>query len=154
MCDRIINAIQVYLQMLSPWLLFFIKHTLWLRSAPSAANPTTDKPACLTLACALPLETPRADSRMTFGDLVIFMRQYQIATTAPPAPSTAWPGSETAIHTLQENYGPLSRIAATWIRPRKPLCCSRFLLSLTDEAPTPSLSFPFCRSQSATTCLC
>ncbi len=69
-------------------------------------------------------------------------------------PIPTWPGSETAIHTLEEKYGPLSRTAATWKKPRKPLSCSRFLLSLTDETPTPSLSFPLCRSQSVTRHLC
>lgn len=96
----------------------------------------------------------RLKARLTFYDLVIFIWQYHIATTAPSTPSTTWSGRETAIHTLQENYGPLSRRAATWKKPRKPLSCSRFLLSLTDETPTPSLSFTFCRSQPATRRLC
>lgn len=45
-----------------------------------------------------------------------------LATAALPTPElTRGPGSEAAVHTLQENYGMLPLTAATWKKPRKPL---------------------------------
>lgn len=73
------------LQMLSSWLLFGIKHTLWLLSAvclqriPHQTSPHAEH---------RPAHSPgdsksRLKSRLTLYDLVIFIWQYQIATTGP-----------------------------------------------------------------------
>lgn len=58
-----------------------------------------------------------------------------------PSPQTTppRPGSENAVHTREEKYGPLSRTAATWKNPRKPPSCLWFLFSLAAPPLPPQL---------------
>lgn len=124
--DQLTNAIQMSLQMLSSWLLFWHQaHTLITISSVCSESHIRRAHMLNVGLCTPPRDSKnRLKSRLTFFDLVIFIWQYQIATTGPPAPSTTWPGSETAIHTLEEKNGLLSHSAATWKNPRKPLSCS------------------------------
>lgn len=96
--------------------------------------------------CTSPRDSKsRLRSRLTFVDLVIFIWLYQISTTGLLAESHHMDGEWNCdSHTIEEKYGPLSRPAAAWKKPRKPLCCSWLLLSLTDETPHSIALFPSC----------
>lgn len=142
---QIIKAIQVYLQMLSSRFLVGIRRALWLLSAPRlwwiCVEQTSPQAKCWpVLLQTLNKKQTKDWLSMTLLSLFGSIR-LQLLLRRPHPPH----GRGVELHfTLQEHYGLLSCIEASWKRPKKPLCSSRTPMEPPPLhlSPTPSLSQP------------